>query len=69
MTSQHSTLLGPLPILQNLDPDVNVLLISGESNPDVVRALLAQGARGLLRKPFDLKQLKAALAELEPDPS
>lgn len=49
--------------LKEIDPDVPVLIASGYSTYEVVSRLLEQGARGFLKKPFDLDELSEAIAK------
>jgi CheY-like chemotaxis protein len=49
--------------LQGMDPAVSVLIISGYSLPDEVRALLAQGCKGFLQKPFLIPELLTAIRQ------
>lgn len=47
--------------LQQINPDVRVLLFSGYPEDDVVSALLAEGCAGFLQKPFNLTRLSAEI--------
>jgi CheY-like chemotaxis protein len=49
--------------LRRIRSDVKVLLCSGFGKQGAIDALLHAGAHALLQKPFDRKQLRAALAE------
>ena len=50
-------------MLRQADPDVRVLLISGYAEEDEILELLAAGARGLLKKPFDRERLDQAVTK------
>jgi len=56
--------------LREIDPDVRVLVASGQHERDGAKDILALGARGFLQKPFELEQLSrevsAALEDVAP---
>ncbi len=43
--------------IQELDPDVKVILVTGYVAGNDVEKLMSEGVRGLLRKPYELEQL------------
>jgi len=49
---------------ENLAPDVPVVMITTENSEAQVRQALALGARGYIRKPFTVDDLKATVAPL-----
>lgn len=51
--------------LQQINPDVRVLLSSGFSKEEKADELLRQGAAGFVEKPFDLKTLKNELNKVQ----
>jgi CheY-like chemotaxis protein len=53
--------------LQALDPSVRVLFASGYADDDTVRELTAACGAPLMPKPFNLRQLAAAVASAMPD--
>jgi CheY-like chemotaxis protein len=53
---------GTLDELRKLDPDVRVVISSGQTQVSGVRELLTAGARGYLQKPYDARALGEALA-------
>ncbi|HEX2657181.1 MAG TPA: response regulator [Polyangia bacterium] len=57
--SGHETFVA----LQECDPAVNVLLVSGYSMAGEAQALLEKGARGFLQKPYRRAELAAELAK------
>ncbi len=48
--------------LHQMDPKVKVLIMSGYSDARTMRRLLAEGASGLLRKPFPIRELSVVVA-------
>ena len=50
--------------LKRISPDLKVLLISGHSLGEDVRALLQEGARGFLQKPFSKKTIAEQLRRI-----
>ena len=48
------------------NPKVNCLVASGYSNDEHIQALIDNGAKGFIQKPFKLAQLSAKLEELLP---
>ena len=46
-----------LDALQDIDPNVRVLIATGHTTPDMVGELEQAGAKGFIRKPFDTPQL------------
>ena len=55
--------LGCFAVLRGLDPDVKALLATGCGNEDRVQAALDEGMAGLVRKPFQTKQLAKAVKQ------
>jgi two-component system cell cycle sensor histidine kinase/response regulator CckA len=55
--------LGCFAALRGLDPDVKALLATGCENENRVQAALDQGMAGLVRKPFQTKQLAKAVKQ------
>jgi len=47
--------------LQQINPDVRVLLFSGYPKDDTVAALFEKGCVGFIQKPFNLTQLSAKI--------
>ncbi|MFW5845265.1 MAG: response regulator, partial [Planctomycetota bacterium] len=55
--------------LQELDPDIRIVVASGYTTSEAVDRMLEQGARCFLRKPFRQSQLAEAIAVgMEPNP-
>jgi DNA-binding response OmpR family regulator len=50
--------------LQQVKPDVRVLVCTGHGTPAEREQVLAMGALGVLAKPFELEQLGAAVAKI-----
>ena len=50
--------------LKSIDPDVNILLISGYVSEEEVKDLLSKGARGFLPKPCRIEMLAKKLREI-----
>ncbi len=50
--------------LKEMDPQVNVLVISSYSEAEQVEAILKEGALGLIQKPFQIKALSNTLWEI-----
>jgi CheY-like chemotaxis protein len=48
--------------LRSIDPDVRVLIMTGHIAPEQVESLLRDGAVGVVRKPFAIDELLAAVA-------
>jgi len=48
--------------LRSIDPDVRVLIMTGHIAPEQVESLLRDGAVGVVRKPFVIDELLAAVA-------
>lgn len=59
----HRTGLEILEAAKRQNPDVEVLLVTAYATSEVARDALAKGACGLLAKPFDRDQFRAAFHE------
>ncbi len=49
--------------LVKLNPEIKVLLVSGYSRDEMADELIAKGARGFIRKPFDIDEISDAIAD------
>ena len=47
--------------IREIDPDARILIMSGHADTEAMQKLLAEGACGLLNKPFTLADLSAAV--------
>jgi PAS domain S-box-containing protein len=54
--------------LKKINPNVAVLIASGYSDPEETRAVLKEGAKSVLRKPFRAKELAQAVREAMGNP-
>jgi two-component system, NtrC family, response regulator HydG len=50
--------------IRKVRPDANVVMMSGFADDGVIEKALKNGARGLLRKPFEVEDLMAKLEEV-----
>ena len=50
--------------LKEINPDVNILLVSAYSLNGEVEALLANGCKGFIQKPFDIVQLSQTVRQV-----
>lgn len=50
--------------IRKTNPTANVLMMSGYAEDGVIKQALDNGARGLLRKPFEVDDLMAKLGEI-----
>ena len=50
--------------LQELDPEVRVLVISGFSSREAVDKILRNGGLGFIQKPFTMKELSGKIREI-----
>ena len=50
--------------LKQIDPDIQVLLISGYSHSSQADEIIRQGGIGLLQKPYDIFSLSSKLNEI-----
>lgn len=49
--------------IRQIKPDANVVMMSGYADDGVIETALKNGARGLLRKPFEVDELMAKVSE------
>ncbi|MBV1693620.1 MAG: response regulator [Hyphomicrobiales bacterium] len=49
--------------IRQINPDANVVMMSGYADDGVIETALRNGARGLLRKPFEVDELMAKVSE------
>lgn len=57
--------LGVIPLLRAAAPDVAILIVAALGETDLVRAAVAAGADGALRRPLTLLRLSAALESVQ----
>ena len=50
--------------IRKVRPEANVVMMSGYADDGVIEQALQNGARGLLRKPFEVDDLMAKLTEI-----
>jgi len=55
--------------LRAIDPDVVVVMVTGQANEGSIRRGLEMGAAMVMQKPFELQELKDVLGSLRSDPS
>jgi DNA-binding response OmpR family regulator len=55
--------------LYKIDPDAVVVVVTGRVTEEAVRGALTAGAKMVLRKPFEISDLRTIVHSIQTDPS